>query len=48
MADILLIERVVGQRIDIGVLHAYIHNLMSKAEREVATHTEVTRLGSIA
>ena len=48
MANVLLVERVVGQRIDIGVLHAYIHYLMSKAKGQVTTHAEVTRLGSIA
>ena len=44
MADILFVERVVCQRIDIRILHTYVHYLMSKAEREVATHAEVTRL----
>ena len=47
MTHIILVERVMCQRIDIRILHTYIHYLMGKAEREVATHAEVARLGSI-
>ena len=48
MANILLIERVMGQRIDIGILQTDIHNLMSKTQCQVTTHTEVARLRSIS